>query len=185
MNSQELDKAQGYIDALHAKKRRNLIIGVVIAVILALLLVPRVLSLFDEPEYLDEATVLARVPALALTQAEMELAETILESDAFRSALTYEATGVTTFTAEEVGDIVAPILPEDAVIEQIGVQGAVIYIDYSTRDLRVILEYVDADRSGTVDRVSKAVNAGDEVYCLLYIVSTGQTRYSLGQNWAE
>lgn len=185
MNSNELDEAQGYIDALHAKKRRNLIIGVVIAVILALLLVPRVLSLFDGPEYLDEETVLARIPALALTQAEKELADTILESETFRSALTYEATGVTAFSIEEVGDIIAPILPEDAVIEQIGVQGAVIYIDYSTRDLRAILEYVDADRSGTVDRVSKAVKAEDGVYCLLYTVSTEQIQYSLGQDWTE
>lgn len=97
-NQQPVDEAQGYIDALRAQKRRNLIIGVVVGVILAIFIIPRLLSMLGtDTEYLDEESVLARVPALALTGAEKDLADTILETDTFRSALTYEAAGVAIF----------------------------------------------------------------------------------------
>lgn len=179
--------AQDYIDAIRAKKRRNLIIGVVIAVILGFFMVPRFLSMFGaDTEYLDEDTVLAQAPALALTGAEKELADRILEFDAFRDALTYEATGVTRFEYEDVQDILSPVLPADATVMEIGVQGAVIYMDYQSGARRVILEYVDADRSGTIDRIHKGVaSTGQGVYYLQHTVRTGETLYQTGESWFE
>lgn len=149
--------AQAYIDEMRAKQRRNLIIGVVVVVILAIIIVP---GFFKEEGYneADLAAALDAVPELALTDSEKALADTILEPDTFRSKLTYDLTGSTTFTMEEVKEIIEPVLPEDAAINEIGVQGAVVYIDYRTGDLRIVLEYVDADRSGTVDQIRKAVS---------------------------
>lgn len=180
-----VDEAQAYIDALRARKRRNLLLGAAAAALLALLLIPRLLSLFEKPEALDEAQVLAKVPALALTQAELELAGTILDCEPLRSALTYEATGAVSFTHAEVDEVFAPILPDGAAIEAIGVQGAVIYVDYSAEDGRVLLEYVDADRSGSIDRIHKSVAAGDGVFCLERTVRSGEVRYTRGTDWTE
>lgn len=179
--------AQDYIDEMRARQRRNLIIGIAVAVILALIMVPRILSLFGVGDDLpDLETALAEMPELALTEAEIGLADTILEPDIFRNALTYEATGVTTFALEEVQEIIAPVLPEQGEIIEIGVQGAVVYIDYRTEGLRTTLEYVDADRSGSVDRIHKSVaqeeaQSGPLVpesqnFCQVrYTVATGET----------
>lgn len=148
--------AQAYIDEMRAKKRRNLIIGVVVVVILAIIILP---GLFRDDGFSegDLNAVLAQVPELALTKAEKDLADTILEPETFRNELTYDLTGSTTFTLEEVQDIIAPVIPMDAQILDIWVQGAVVCIDYQTENMRTILEYVDADRSGTVDQIRKAV----------------------------
>lgn len=61
-----------------------------------------------------------------------------------------------------------------------------IYVDYQSGDHRVILEYVDADRSGTIDRIHKGVaSAGQSVYCLQYTVRTEETQYQMGEAWFE
>lgn len=148
--------AQDYIDELQAKKRRNRIIGVVIAVILAALILP---GLFKKDGFTREdlENTLVKVPELALTQAEHDLANTILEPDTFRSKLTYDLTGSTAFTFAEVEAIIAPVVPADAEILDIFVQGAVVCIDFQTEHIRTILEYVDADRSGSVDQIRKSV----------------------------
>lgn len=148
--------AQAYIDEMRAKKRRNGIIGAVVAVILAIIILP---GLFRDDGFSEKdlERVLSKVPELALTDPEKALADTILEPDTFRNALSYDLTGSTSFTPEEVQDIIAPVLPEDAEIMEIRVQGAVVYLDFQTESLRTMLEYVDADRSGSVDQIRKAV----------------------------
>lgn len=174
--------AQDYIDQIRAKKRRNLIIGIAVAVVLVLTMLPR---LFEKEPDLD--AVLAEMPELALTQAEKDLADTILVPETFRNALSYDAANITTYTLEEVRHIIAPVLPENAEIMEIGVNGAVVYIDYCTDDLRTILEYVDPDRSGSVDHIRKAVApletsqepfaAGAEsFYQITYDIRTGETK---------
>ena len=150
--------AQAYIDELKAKKRRRRILAIVISVLVLLFMLPDILAFWgvggQEPE-LD--TLLTLVPELELTQAEKDLADTILEPEIFRHALTYDATGYVAFTPDEVWELIAPVIPEGAAINEIRVQGAVICIDFQTGDLRTILEYVDPDRSGTVDQIRKAV----------------------------
>lgn len=174
--------AQDYINEVRAKKRWNLIIGIVIAVIIALTMLPRLFE--KEP---DLNTALAQMPRLALTQAEKDLADTLLEPETFRSALSYDALTVTTFTLDEVQDIIAPVLPEDAEVMEISVNGAVVCIDYISGDLRVILEYVDPDRSGSVDHIRKAVAPLESqpepfapksqgFYQITYNIRTGETK---------
>lgn len=174
--------AQDYIDQIRAKKRRNLIIGIAVAVMIALTLLPR---LFEKEPDLD--ALLAKMPELALTQAETDLADTILEPDTFRNALSYDALNITTFTLEEVQDIITPVLPEDAEIMEIGVNGAVVYIDYCAENMRTILEYVDPDRSGTVDQIRKAIAPlepqpepfaaeSQGFYQITYNIRTGETK---------
>lgn len=174
MEHTQSDSAQSYIDAVHAAKKRNLIIAAVVIVLLAVIMVPKLLG-GSEPEYLEESQVPA---ALILTDAEKALAGTILEPDTFRKALTYDAIGTTTYTLEEVADIIAPVIPEVASINRIGVQGAVIFIDYDVAGQRIVLEYVDPDRSGVVDQIRKRVFA-EKCYMAAYNVAAGETKYSL------
>ena len=169
--------AQAYIDELRAKKRRNLIIGIALAMILAIIILP---GLFKKDGFTqkDLENALAQVPELALTDVEKALADTILEPETFRNELTYDLTGSTSFTFEEVEYIIAPVIPMDVQILDIWVQGAVVCIDYQTENMRTILEYVDADRSGTVDQIRKAVTPTESqaLYQISYDIRTGETK---------
>ena len=107
---------------------------------------------------LTEEAALSRVPSLALTEAELSLAETILEYEDFRNALNHDLVDNTTaFTLAETASIVGAVIPQGAEVSQIAVSGAVVVIDYSLPYQRVILQYADADRSGTVDQIHKTL----------------------------
>ena len=99
-----------------------------------------------------------RVNLAALTEAELSLAETILEYEDFRNALNHDLVDNTTaFTLAETASIVGAVIPQEAEVSQIAVSGAVVVIDYSLPYQRVILQYADADRSGTVDQIHKTL----------------------------
>ena len=124
---------------------------------------------------LTEEEALSRVPSLALTEEELALAETILDYDDFRNALNYDLVdNSTTFSIEETWDIYSSVIPENAEVTEVAVAGAVVIIDYTQPQHRIILEYADADRSGTVDQVRKTLTP------IIDGVSTG--RYQVDQN---
>ena len=124
---------------------------------------------------LTEEEALSRVPSLALTEEELALAETILDYDDFRNALNYDLVdNSTAFSIEEAWDIYSSVIPENAEVTEVSVAGAVVIIDYTQPQHRIILEYADADRSGTVDQVRKTLTP------IIDDVSTG--RYQVDQN---
>ena len=124
---------------------------------------------------LTQAEALDRVPSLALTEEELALAETILNYDDFRNALNYDLVdNSTAFSVEETWDIYSAVLPENAVVTEVAVAGAVVIIDYTQPQHRIILEYADADRSGTVDQIRKTLTP------IIDGVSTG--RYQVDHN---
>ena len=149
-------ETQNYIDELQAKKRRNLIIGIAAAVVCVLICLIAFTGGNDRK--LSEADALDRAPALALTDAELALADTILEFEDFRNALSYDLVeNTTTFTLAETETVIGSVIPADAEVTEVCVAGAVVVIDYRQPQHRIILEYVDADRCGTVDQIRKSL----------------------------
>ena len=168
-----------HVYEVKSKTGRFVITLVVIAIIVFIAL----LSWGNDGE-LSMAEVLDRVPALALTEEELALAETILDYDDFRNALNYDLVeNATVFSVEETWDVYRSVIPENAEVTEVTVAGAVVTIGYTQPQHRIILEYVDADRSGTVDSIRKTLTpiidgVSTGCYQVNYNLSTGKITYS-------
>ena len=133
---------------------------------------------------LTEEEALSRVPSLALTEEELALAETVLDYDDFRNALNYDLVdNSTAFSIEDTWDVYSAVIPENATVTEVAVAGAVVIIDYTQPQHRIILEYADADRSGTVDQIRKTLTpiidgASTGRYQVDQNLSTGKTVYT-------
>ena len=133
---------------------------------------------------LTQEQALGRVPSLALTEEELALAETILRYDDFRNALNYDLVdNSTAFSIEETWDVYCTVIPENAEVTEVCVAGALVVIDDAQPQHRIILEYADADRSGTVDQVRKTLTpiingVSTGCYQVNYNLSTGKIEYS-------
>lgn len=168
-----------HVYEVKSKTGRFVITLVVIAIIVFIAL----LSWGNDGE-LSMAEVLDRVPALALTEEELALAETILDYDDFRNALNYDLVeNATVFSVEETWDVYRSVIPENAEVTEVTVAGAVVTIGYTQPQHRIILEYADADRSGTVDQIRKTLTpiidgVSTGCYQVNYNLSTGKITYS-------
>ena len=166
---------EDYIAQVHAQKRKRIIVSVSISVVCVLLLLFIFVDNSEKGAVLDEVTALNCAPSLALTEEELALAETILDYDDFRNALNYDLVdNSTAFSIEETWDVYSAVIPENAEVTEVAVAGAVVIIDYTQPQHRIILEYADADRSGTVDQIRKTLEP------IIDGVSTG--RYQVNQN---
>ena len=172
-----------HVYEVKSKTGRFVITLVVIAVIVFIAL----LGWGNDGE-LSMAEVLDRVPALALTEEELALAETILDYDDFRNALNHDLVdNSTVFSIEETWDVYSTVIPEDAQVTEVAVIGAVVVIDYRQPQHRIILEYVDADRSGTVDSIRKTLTpvidgVSTGLYQVNHNLSTGKIVYTYRSN---
>ena len=147
---------------------------VVFVVVIAAIVFMALLGPGHDNELSMEDT-LAKVPSLALTEEELALAETILDYDDFRNALNYDLVdNSTAFSIEDTWEVYSSVIPENATVNEVAVSGAVVIIDYTQPQHRIILEYADADRSGTVDQIRKTLTP------IIDGVSTG--RYQVDQN---
>ena len=168
-----------HVYKVKSKTGRFVITLVVIAVIVFIAL----LSWGNDGE-LSMAEVLDRVPALALTQEELALAETILDYDDFRNALNYDLVeNATVFSVEETWDVYRSVIPENAEVTEVTVAGAVVTIGYTQPQHRIYLEYLDADRSGTVDSIRKTLapiidGVSTGCYQVHHNLTTGKTTYT-------
>lgn len=133
---------------------------------------------------LTEDQALSRAPSLALAEEELALAETILDYDDFRNALNYDLVdNSTAFSVEQTADVYSSVIPENATVTEVAVAGAVVIIDYTQPQHRIILEYADADRSGTVDQVRKTLapiidGVSTGCYQVDHNLTTGKTVYT-------
>ena len=175
---------EDYIAQVHAAKKKQTIIAVCVGIAAIVLL----LFIFFRPgsgvKKLDEATALSKAPALAISAEELALAETILDHENFRNALNYDLVdNSTVFSPEDTASIVGSVIPDGAEVLEIAVSGAVVIIDYALPYQRIILQYADADRSGTVDQIHKTLSPIIEgvstgCYIVKQNLSTGKTEYS-------
>ena len=172
-----------HVYEVKSKTGRFVITLVVIAVIVFIAL----LGWGNDGE-LSMAEVLDRVPALALTEEELALAETILDYDDFRNALNHDLVeNATVFSVEETWDVYRSVIPENAEVTEVTVAGAVVTIGYTQPQHRIILEYVDADRSGTVDSIRKTLTpiidgVSTGLYQVNHNLSTGKIVYTYRSN---
>ena len=168
-----------HVYEVKSKTGRFVITLVVIAVIVFIAL----LGWGNDGE-LSQADALNKVPHLALTEEELALAETILEYDDFRNALNYDLVdNSTVFSIEQTADVYSSVIPENATVTEVAVAGAVVIIDYTQPQHRIILEYADADRSGTVDQIRKTLmpiidGVSTGRYQVDLNLSTGKTVYT-------
>ena len=173
---------EDYIAQVHAAKRKKTIIGIAAAVVIAVLVCAIFVS--GNNGELTEAEALGRVPFLALTGEELALADSILEYDDFRNALNYDLVeNSTVFSFDETQAVIGSVIPENAEVTEVSVAGAVVIIDYRLPQYRLILEYVDADRSGTVDQIRKSLTpmidgVSTGCYQLDHNLTTGTTAYT-------
>lgn len=138
----------------------------------------------------NEEKILKEMPALALTDAEKELAKTILEVPMIRDALSEDFTDPTVLNPNDAAGYFSSIMPEDANVIEIAVIGPGVYFSYTVGNIYTIIEYSDVDLTGHVDAIYKCVavssmeeigNDGmlgdvDAVYELTYGVGTGIIR---------
>ena len=170
-----------FIAQVHAAKRRKTIIGIAVAAAVILLLFAIFGRQDGKAKEIEVEKAISRAPALALTEEELALAQTILDHDIFRNALSYDLVDNTTvFTWEETEAIVGSVVPEGAEDIDISIIGAVAIVDYSLPQHRIILEYVDADRSGQVDAIRKSLapmidGVTTGCYALEHNLATGKT----------
>ena len=147
-----------YLAELHAQKKRSALMGIAVAAFCLVMVLIIFSGRAPDPREISWEKALSRAPALALSRDEMDLANDVLEHDIFRNALNYELVDNTrVFTLEDTEHIISSVLPEGCTLNEIAVVGAVVVIDYTLPQHRIILEYVDADRSGTVDNIRKSV----------------------------
>lgn len=177
---------EDYIAQVHAAKKKNAIIGVAVAA--ACLLLFLIAFAGGNDGELSQADALDRVPALALTDAELALADTILDHPNFRNALSYDLVeNTTSFTLEETEAVIGSVIPADGDVTEVCVAGAVVIIAYSQPQHQVCLEYADADRSGTVDQIRKSLTplidgAATGCYRVDYNLTTGKIVYTYTNN---
>lgn len=157
--------AENFMDALRKNKRkqRRRIILVCILTALACILgwwiymethfygeTPRVVTT-------DEAKILAEVPQLALTEAEIALAEPLFQDPSFRDAMAQGGVSVE-ISLEKVEHLLTDVVPEDVTTISVGVLSERnIYLDFWGEQHRIFLEYLDPDQTGTVDLIRKTV----------------------------
>ena len=149
---------EDYIAQVRAAKKNRTIISIIVGAVVILTLLWIFIRPDTGPRELTEEVALSRAPVLALTEDELALARTILDDDDFRNALSYDLVDNTTvFAPEDVQTIVASVIPAEAKVGEIGVSGALVYLDYTLPQYRVILQFADADRSGSVDLIRKTL----------------------------
>jgi len=138
----------------------------------------------------NEEKILKEAPALALTEEELALAETILEIPAVRDVMRDDSQESAVLDTQQVMQDFAPILPEGGRFTEIFVFRNSVFISIVNGKEYTCLQYTDADQTGHVDLLAKtyAISPLDEigedgylgdvdvVYELNYAVGTGITR---------
>ena len=138
----------------------------------------------------NEEKILKEAPALALTEEELALAETILEIPAVRDVITDESQESAVLDTDLLMPYFAPILPEGGRFTEIFVFRNSVFISIINGKEYTCLQYTDADQTGHIDLLAKtyAISPLDEigedgylgdikvVYELSHAVGTGITR---------
>ena len=132
-------------------------------------------------------TILSQMPQLALTEAELELADIIRTLPAVETAI---AAGELTrdIALADVEAEIRPALPANAEQIRVSVINSTIYMEYSSGELRFSLGYLDPDNNGTVDCIRKVIGvpnrdgrSADTVYLLEHYPIPERTYYEKQQ----
>jgi len=139
---------------------------------------------------INEEKILKEMPALALTEEELALAQIILEIPVVQDAISDDIQDSAVLDTQQLMPYLAPILPENGKFTEIFVLGHSVFISIVDGKQYTCLQYTDADMTGHIDSIAKtlAISPLDEigedgylgdvdaVYELVYAVGTGITR---------
>lgn len=137
----------------------------------------------------NEEKILKEMPALALTDEELALAETILEIPEIQEFLTSGEESITLNT-ETVSPYLSGILPDNGRFFEVFVFRRSVFINIVNGKQYTCLQYTDADATGHIDFIAKTLaispleEIGEDgylgdvkaVYELTYAVGAGITR---------
>ena len=132
---------------------------------------------------LNKEEILSEVPQLALTAAEKELGKTIMGTPVMQEYLSAGEEKYTAIPYEELKMELSEVIPEDAIVAEIGLLHRTLIVDYYQGDIRTILEYADGDLSGYVDVIGKGITLLSEegmpeaVYSVRYDAAFDETEY--------
>lgn len=135
--------------------------------------------------------ILKEMPDLALTDGELALAEVLMNIPEIQEAVSSDTEKITVLEASTTTPLLTSYLPENGRIIEVAVIGPSIHVCFTAGNRYTILEYGDADLSGTIDHIHKtyAVSPLDEigadgrlgdvdvVYELSRSVESGVTQY--------
>lgn len=194
MEPEPAETQEQILERVYRKQRRKTILSA-LAIILALVLaVWAFLEVQFSGELIyaastNEEKILKEMPALALTDVELSLAETILEIPQIQEFL---ATGQESITldTEAVMPYLSGILPENGQFTEVFVFGRSVFISIIAGKQYTCLQYTDVDATGHIDLIAKtlAISPLDEigedgylgdvkvVYELSHAVGVGITR---------
>ena len=189
------DRTEEVLERVYRKQRRKTILSW-IAIILVL---PLAVWAYMEVQFsgelvyaasTNEERILKEMPALALTDEELALANTILEIPQIQDAISDDFQNPTVLNTEILMPYLTGILPENGQITEVFVLGSSIYISIIAENQYTCLVYTDIDVTGYIDSISKTLaispldqigedgNLGDvdAVYELVYGVGMGTIR---------
>lgn len=137
----------------------------------------------------NEEKILEEMPELALTDAELFLAETILEIPEIRDAMASDQDSISLKT-NALEPHLSAVVPENGRIVDVFTMGPCIYISIVAENRYTCLVYSDGDGTGHVDQIVKTLAISpldeigpdgrlgdvDEIYELYYAVGSSMTR---------
>ena len=196
MEPEPEDRTEQILEMLRRKQRRKTLLTVASVVLAVIIAVWGFLEIRYSGEEIfvsstNEERILKEMPGLALTDAEKELAKTILEAPLIRDALGDDFTDSTVLKTEDAAGYIASVLPEDARITEIAVIRHSVFFSYTVGNVYTVLEYNDVDMTGHIDTIHKCIavspldeigtdgNLGDvdTVYEVTHDVASGISRY--------
>ena len=196
MEPEPEDRTEQILEMLRRKQRRKTLLTVVSVVLAVIITVWGFLEIRYSGELIytastNEEKILKEMPGLALTDAEKELAKTILEVPLIRDALREGDSDSISLNTDEAVDSFSSILPEDAQIIDIFIIDHSVWFSYAVKNVYTCITYSDADRTGYIDTIFKTVAVSpldeigadgilgdvDAVYELNHDVATDISRY--------
>ena len=161
MEPEPEDRTEQIMEMLRRKQWRKTLLtlaAVVLSVIIAVwgFLEIRYSGELIYPSSTNEEKILKKMPELKLTEAELALADTILELAPVREYMESGQESATLDTERMLPEL-ASILPEDSTLTEVFVLGSSIYITIIQENRYTALVYSDIDMTGHIDQIIKTM----------------------------
>lgn len=178
-----------YLDGLRKQKRKNRN-RILWACLLTILVCTAAWWLYMESHFVIETPtvvsnsqeeILAEIPMLELSKAEMDFASQIPSIPIFQEQL--QPLEIKIHPLDSVVPVVSAVLPDHTEVTEVSTIGSTIYITYQHNESHVILEYLDPNRDGVIDSVGKTIGLNstsgdvDTVYSVQYACILDWTKY--------
>lgn len=132
----------------------------------------------------DETVILAQMPELALTDGELQLADTLWIHPVIQPALS--AGEVAELPLDQLAELFGPVTPPGTTCTSVAVLSEhCVCLDFMGEDIRIFLEYFDLDSTDNVDLIRKSIavleedRTADTVYTLEYVPGVDRCWYEM------